>query len=134
MFFSQECTVFKGTISKAKWFVFFLHHLDLQVKICQLFSICLVNDKIIHVNLSEQNVLFLKLLRSSTDYFPFLKERECNIRHCYYLKLPGLDTFSPLFYGRKVDTTSVSPSSPPRPPSLSCLPTPVDTGFCYKIP
>lgn len=130
MFFSQECTVFKGTISKAKCFlVFFLHHLDLQVKMCQLFSICLVNDKILHVNLSEQNVLFLKLIRSQTDYFPFLKERECNIRHCYCLKLPGLDTFSPLFYRRKVDTTSVSPSSP----SLSCLPTPVDTGFCYKI-
>lgn len=50
---------------------FSLHHLDLQVKICQLFSICLVNDKILHVNLSEQNVFFLKLIRSPRVFLPF---------------------------------------------------------------
>lgn len=48
---------------------------------------CLVNNKILHVNLSEQNVSFEVDENTHTEHFQFLEERVCNILECYSLEL-----------------------------------------------
>lgn len=56
--FFQACTVFEGIMSKPNFL------LSSIILIFRLRSVsCLVSNKILHVNLSEQNVGVLKLIR-----------------------------------------------------------------------
>lgn len=113
--FFQACTVFEGIMSKPNFL------LSSIILIFRLRSVsCLVSNKILHVNLSEQNVGVLKLIRILImRIFNFQKKGNATYQTVAAWNLPGLDTFSPLFYKRKADTNIVSPSSPLSCPSCS---------------
>lgn len=115
--FFQARIVFAGIISKP---IFLLSSIIL---IFRLRSVsCLMNNKILHVNFSEQNVGVLKLIRILIlRIFHFQKKESATYQTVTAWNLPGLDTFSPLLYHRKADTNIVSSSSPPLLPFLFFL-------------